>query len=60
MIGNDVWIGSNCVILAGVEIVEEAVLGAGSVAAKNVEAFDVVAGVPARVISTRDIIKSDY
>tara|TARA_B100001989_G_C24370365_1_gene379053 strand:+ start:101 stop:676 length:576 start_codon:yes stop_codon:yes gene_type:complete len=35
-IGNDVWIGSNCVILSNVEIGNGAVIGAGSIISKNV------------------------
>ena len=44
------YIGSNALILPGVTIGRESVVGAGAVVAKNVEAHTVVAGVPARVI----------
>jgi acetyltransferase-like isoleucine patch superfamily enzyme len=49
-IGDDVWIGSHAVILAGVEIGDHAVVAAGAVVTRNVPPFHVVAGVPARTI----------
>ena len=54
-IDNDVWIGASSVILAGVHIGEGAVIGAGSVVIKDVEAYAVVAGVPAKKIKTRGV-----
>ncbi|KAI9729436.1 MAG: hypothetical protein M1834_006817 [Cirrosporium novae-zelandiae] len=50
MIGEDCWIGGNAVILPGVVVGRGATIGAGSVVTKNVEAFTVVAGNPARMI----------
>lgn len=47
---DDVWIGAGAVILPGVTVGEGAIVGAGSVVTKNVEAHSVVAGNPARVI----------
>lgn len=47
---NDVWIGSNAVILKGVTIGEGAIVAAGSVVTKDVPANVVVGGSPARVI----------
>lgn len=52
-IGKDVWIGAQCVILPGVRIGEGAVVAAGSVVTKDVEAFAIVAGVPAKKIKDR-------
>ncbi|TYB52382.1 acyltransferase [Nonomuraea sp. PA05] len=52
-IGNDVWIGSNVVILDGVAIGDHAVIGAGSVVTKDVPAWAMVAGNPARPIRDR-------
>lgn len=50
MIGNDVDIGSNVVILGDIKIGDGAIIGAGTVIVKNVEAGSVVVGNPARVI----------
>jgi maltose O-acetyltransferase len=48
------WIGADSTILAGIYIGEGAVVGAGSVVTKNVNALDIVAGNPAKVIGKRD------
>jgi len=53
VIGNDVWLGTKCVILPGVTIGDGAVVGAGAVVTKDVEPYAIVAGVPARVIGRR-------
>ena len=53
LIGDDVWIGSNSVILPGVCIESHSVIGAGSVVTKNVAAYTVVAGNPARDLKIR-------
>lgn len=53
-IGNDVWIASGAIILYGVTIGDGAVVGAGSVVTKDVPAYTVVAGNPARVIKERE------
>lgn len=53
VIGNDVWIGSNCLIKAGVKIGDGAVIGMGSVVTHDVPAYEVWAGNPARRIKTR-------
>lgn len=52
-IGNDVWIGDNVVILAGVRIGDGAVVGAGAVVTRDVPAYAIVAGAPARAIRSR-------
>jgi serine acetyltransferase len=49
-IGEDVWIGGNVIVLPGVTIGRGAIVGAGSVVTKDVPAFWVVAGNPARLI----------
>lgn len=53
VIGNDVWIGSSAIILAGVKIGDGAVVGAGAVVTKDVPSYAVVAGNPARLIRYR-------
>ena len=50
IIEDDVWIGANCVVTAGVTIGKHAVIGAGSVVTKNIPEFSVAVGNPARVI----------
>ncbi|MEL4415883.1 acyltransferase [Shewanella algae] len=52
-IGDDVWIASGVIITPGVVIGKGAVIGAGSVVTKDVVAYDVVVGVPANKISSR-------
>lgn len=52
-IENDVWIGHGCSILDGVTIGEGSILGAGSVVNKNVPAYAIVGGVPAKNIKSR-------
>lgn len=49
-IGQNVWIGSNTIILAGVSIADNCVVGAGAVVSKSIPAFSLALGVPARVI----------
>jgi acetyltransferase-like isoleucine patch superfamily enzyme len=53
VIGNDVWIGTHCVILPGVTIGDGAVIGAGTIVTKNVKSYAVVAGNPMRFIRNR-------
>lgn len=52
-IGNDVWIGARAVVLDGVSIGDGAIVGAGAVVTKDVPAYAVVGGVPARVLRYR-------
>jgi acetyltransferase-like isoleucine patch superfamily enzyme len=53
VIGHDVWIGSEAMILSGVRIGNGAIIGARSVVTKDVPAYAVVAGNPARHIRYR-------
>lgn len=58
-VGNNVLVGANAVVLEGVQIGDNAVVAAGSVVTKDVEAGQVVAGVPAKVIKTREDVASE-
>ena len=49
-IGNDVWIGRQCIIMDGVTIGDGAVVATGAVVTKDVPPFAIVGGVPAKVI----------
>jgi galactoside O-acetyltransferase len=53
LIGSGVWIGANCVILPDVHIGKGAVIAAGAVVTKDVQDFEIVAGVPAKKIGIR-------
>lgn len=53
IIGNDVWIGANVIIMPGVKIGNGAVLAAGAVVTKDVDSYAVVGGVPAKIIKYR-------
>ncbi|KAA9132916.1 acyltransferase [Microbacterium caowuchunii] len=53
VIGRDVWLGANTVVVAGVTIGDGAVVAAGAVVTKDVPAGAIVGGVPARVIGWR-------
>jgi phosphonate metabolism protein (transferase hexapeptide repeat family) len=52
-IGHDVWIGHGAIVLAGRSIGDGAVIAAGAVVTKDVPAYAIVAGNPARVIRPR-------
>ena len=53
IIGNDVFIAANSIILAGIIVGDGAVVAAGSIVTKNVPPYAIVAGNPARVIKYR-------
>jgi acetyltransferase-like isoleucine patch superfamily enzyme len=53
-VGNNVWIGYGACILRGVTIGDNAIIGTSAVVTKDVPANAVVAGIPARVIRTRE------
>jgi len=53
VIGHDVWIGQNSIIMTGLNIGTGAVIGAGAVVTRDVPAYAVVGGIPARIIKYR-------
>lgn len=53
VIGNDVWIGQNAVILPGVQIGDGAIIGASSVVGSDVAPYTIAAGNPARALRKR-------
>ena len=52
-LGNDVWIGANCIIVDGVNIANGAIIAANSVVIKDVGAYEIVGGNPAIFIKKR-------
>lgn len=67
IIGNDVWIGTHCLVKSGVTIADGAVIGMGSVVTKDVGPYEIWAGNPAKLIRKRFddetidvIIKSEW
>ena len=52
-IGNDVWIGANVIIKGGVKIGDGVIIASGAIVTKDVDAFSIVGGVPAKFIKTR-------
>lgn len=49
-IGEDCWIGANVTVLPGVTIGKGCTVGSGAVVSKDIPAFSVAVGVPAKVI----------
>lgn len=52
-IGNDVWIGTQVIIMGGIEIGDGAIIAAGAVVTKNVLPYTIVGGIPAKFIKYR-------
>jgi acetyltransferase-like isoleucine patch superfamily enzyme len=57
-IGRDCWIGMNAIILKGVTIGDNTIIGAGSVVVSDIPANALAAGSPARVVKTYDASSS--
>ena len=53
VIGNDVWLGSNSVIVAGVKIGDGSIIAAGSVVTKDIPEYTIAGGIPAKPIKSR-------
>lgn len=53
IIGNDVWIGYDAVIMSGVKIGDGAIIGTRAVVTKDVPPYSIVGGIPAKVIRKR-------
>ena len=53
VVGNDVWIGFEAVIMAGVTIGDGAIIGSRAVVTKDVEPYSIVGGIPAKLIRKR-------
>lgn len=67
VVGDDVWIGNDSIILSGVNIGQGAVIAAGAVVVSDVPPYAIVGGVPAKVIKYRfesemieELLKIDY
>ena len=54
VVGDNVYIGNNAIILPGVNIGDDVIIGAGAVVTKDIPSGSVVVGVPARIIKTLD------
>lgn len=53
IIGSDVWVGAGAIIMCGVKIGDGAIVGAGAVVTKDIPAYWIVGGVPAKQIRKR-------
>ena len=53
IVKDNVWIGSNCVILKNITIGEGSIVAAGAVVTKDIEPYSLVGGVPAKIIKKR-------
>ena len=54
-VGDDVWIGANAVVIDGVTIGDHSIVGAGAVVTRDVPAYSIVGGNPARVLRDRRV-----
>ena len=54
VIGDDVWIGANVIILPGVRISDHSIIAAGAVVTKDVPEYSIVGGNPAKILKSRN------
>ena len=59
IIGNNVWIGAQCIVLPGVTIGDNSVIGAGSVVTRNIPSNVVAVGNPCRILKNIEQEKKD-
>ncbi len=64
IIGDDAWIGARVTIMAGVHIERGSIIGAGSIVTRNIPAYTIAGGVPAKTLKKRftnpeDVAKHD-
>jgi chloramphenicol O-acetyltransferase type B len=59
VIGDDVWVGYGSIIMSGVTIQDGAIIAAGSVVTKDVEAYSIYGGCPAKKIKDRFETEAD-
>jgi acetyltransferase-like isoleucine patch superfamily enzyme len=60
LIGRDVWIGANSIVMVGVKIGDGSIIAAGSIVTKDVLPFSIVAGIPAKLIRYRFNTEFDF
>lgn len=53
-IGDDVWIGTNVIILPGVNVGNHCIIGAGAIVTKDIPDYAIVGGNPAKIIRMRN------
>ena len=53
IIGDDVWLGRNVLVMPGVKIGKGSIVAAGAVVTKDVPEYKIVGGVPARILKDR-------
>ncbi|MCK5161920.1 MAG: acyltransferase [Candidatus Aureabacteria bacterium] len=53
IIGDNVWLGANVVVVAGVKIGDGSIVAAGAVVTKDIPSYSIAGGIPARVIKQR-------
>lgn len=52
-IGNDVWLGTNVIVVDGIHISDGVIVAAGSIVTKNIPPYAIVGGIPAKIIKYR-------